>query len=225
MMKETQNAERKKTTILMIDDHPMVCEGLAQLINREPHLIVCGQAPDAHKALEAIERLKPDMTIVDISLNGTNGIELIKDIKSRHCALPVLVLSAHDEAVFAERSLRAGAKGYVMKLEAPDNLMKAIRRVLKGEVYLSEKMSGKMLQKYIGSYSKPIETPIDSLTDRELAVLQLIGLGNGTREIADQLNLSVKTIETYRAHIMEKLDLRNAAELVKYSIQWVQSQY
>ena len=209
----------------MIDDHPMVVEGLAQLINREPDLMVCGQAQDAPKALQAIETLKPDMTIVDISLNGTNGIELIKDIKLRHCELPVLVLSAHDESFFAERSLRAGAGGYVMKLEAPDNLMNAIRRVLNGEIYLSAKMSGKMLQKYVGSSGKPMETSIDRLTDREVAVLQLIGLGHGTREIAEQLNLSVKTIETYRAHIMEKLDLKNATELVKYAIQWVQSQY
>ena len=209
----------------MIDDHPMVVEGLAQLINREPDLMVCGQAQDAPKALQAIETLKPDMTIVDISLNGTNGIELIKDIKLRHGELPVLVLSAHDESFFAERSLRAGAGGYVMKLEAPDNLMKAIRRVLRGEVYLSEKTSGRMLQKYLGNYGKPVNSPIDSLSDRELAVLQLIGLGNGTREVAEQLNLSVKTIETYRAHIMEKLDLKNATELVKYAIQWVQSQY
>jgi len=209
----------------MIDDHPMVVEGLAQLINREPDLMVCGQAQDAPKALQAIETLKPDMTIVDISLNGTNGIELIKDIKLRHGELPVLVLSAHDESFFAERSLRAGAGGYVMKLEAPDNLMNAIRRVLNGEIYLSAKMSGKMLQKYVGSSGKPMETSIDRLTDREVAVLQLIGLGHGTREIAEQLNLSVKTIETYRAHIMEKLDLKNATELVKYAIQWVQSQY
>jgi len=209
----------------MIDDHPMVVEGLAQLINREPDLMVCGQAQDAPKALQAIETLKPDMTIVDISLNGTNGIELIKDIKLRHGELPVLVLSAHDESIFAERSLRAGAGGYVMKLEAPDNLMNAIRRVLNGEIYLSAKMSGKMLQKYVGSSGKPMETSIDRLTDREVAVLQLIGLGHGTREIAEQLNLSVKTIETYRAHIMEKLDLKNATELVKYAIQWVQSQY
>lgn len=209
----------------MIDDHPMVVEGLAQLINREPDLMVCGQAQDALKALQAIETLKPDMTIVDISLNGTNGIELIKDIKLRHGELPVLVLSAHDESIFAERSLRAGAGGYVMKLEAPDNLMNAIRRVLNGEIYLSAKMSGKMLQKYVGSSGKPMETSIDRLTDREVAVLQLIGLGHGTREIAEQLNLSVKTIETYRAHIMEKLDLKNATELVKYAIQWVQSQY
>jgi DNA-binding NarL/FixJ family response regulator len=221
----TDKAEHNKKRILMIDDHPMVVEGLAQLINREPDLMVCGQAQDALKALQAIETLKPDMTIVDISLNGTNGIELIKDIKLRHGELPVLVLSAHDESIFAERSLRAGAGGYVMKLEAPDNLMNAIRRVLNGEIYLSAKMSGKMLQKYVGSSGKPMETSIDRLTDREVAVLQLIGLGHGTREIAEQLNLSVKTIETYRAHIMEKLDLKNATELVKYAIQWVQSQY
>ena len=221
----THKAEHNKKRILMIDDHPMVVEGLAQLINREPDLMVCGQAQDAPKALQAIETLKPDMTIVDISLNGTNGIELIKDIKLRHGELPVLVLSAHDESIFAERSLRAGAGGYVMKLEAPDNLMNAIRRVLNGEIYLSAKMSGKMLQKYVGSSGKPMETSIDRLTDREVAVLQLIGLGHGTREIAEQLNLSVKTIETYRAHIMEKLDLKNATELVKYAIQWVQSQY
>jgi len=221
----THKAEHNKKRILMIDDHPMVVEGLAQLINREPDLMVCGQAQDAPKALQAIETLKPDMTIVDISLNGTNGIELIKDIKLRHGELPVLVLSAHDESIFAERSLRAGAGGYVMKLEAPDNLMNAIRRVLNGEIYLSAKMSGKMLQKYVGSSGKPMETSIDRLTDREVAVLQLIGIGHGTREIPEQLNLSVKTIETYRAHIMEKLDLKNATELVKYAIQWVQSQY
>ncbi|MHC4617292.1 MAG: response regulator transcription factor [Planctomycetota bacterium] len=210
--------------ILIVDDHPIVRQGLGELINQEEDLSVCGQAEDAPAALKIIKQLGPDLAVVDISLKETSGMELIKDIRSQHPNLPVLALSMHDESLFAERALRAGAKGYIMKAEATENVVTAIRKVLKGELYLSDKMQDKIVRKLVGEKPGPGASAIDSLSDRELEVFLFIGQGYGTRQIADRLYLSVKTIETYRAHLKDKLDLANSPELLQYAIQWVKSQ-
>lgn len=212
---------RSKRTVLIVDDHPIVRQGLAQLINQEKDLEVCGQAEDAHEAMQAIRQLNPDMVIVDISLKDTSGMELIKDLKIQHPDLPVLTLSMHDEAVYGERALRAGARGYVMKQEATGKVVTAIRRVLAGEVYVSEGMAAKMVSKLVGGGARTASSPADSLSDRELEVFRMIGEGFGTREMAEKLHLSIKTVETYRAHIKDKLGLQDANELLRTAIQWV----
>jgi len=226
--KRESEPKKKRNKVLIVDDHPIVRHGIAELLNHEADLTVCGEAEDAHQALEAIAEiaiLKPDIAIVDITLKeGLGGIELIKDIKARYPKLPVLVLSMHDESLYAERCLRAGAKGYIMKQEATEKVVEAIRQVLGGEIYLSDKMAQKILHKFIGGQPEVGGSPIESLSDRELEVFQLIGRGLGTRRIAEELYLSVKTIETYREHIKEKLKLKNAPELAQHAIQWVQSE-
>jgi len=210
---------------LVVDDHPIVREGIAKLVNQETDLTICGEAEDAPQALKALAELKPDIAIVDITLKeGLGGIGLIKDIKARHPKLPVLVLSMHDESLYAERTLRAGAKGYIMKQEAPEKVVEAIRRVLGGEIYLSEEMGQKIIHKLVEGKPEAGGSPIESLSDRQLEVFQLMGRGFGTRQIADNLYLSVKTIETYREHIKEKLKLKNATELVQHAIRWAQSE-
>ena len=213
-----------KAKILIVDDHPLVREGLADLVNKEKDLVVCGQAEDAYQAMEAIRELKPDMAIVDISLKETSGLELIKDIKVRHPSLPVLTLSMHEESVYAERALRAGAKGYIMKREATKKVVTAIRKVLRGQLYLSEKMTTRLVRKFVDGKPEAGTSPIDRLTDRELEVFSLLGRGNGTRQISEQLHLSVKTIETYRSRIKEKLNLTSASELLQHAFQWVNSE-
>ena len=212
----------KKTAIrvLIVDDHPIVRQGLAQLINQETDLMVCGESESAHHAIDAIGTLKPDIVIVDISLGGTSGIELVKNIKVRYPKLLILVHSMHDETLYAERLLRAGASGYIMKQEATERVLTAIRKVLGGEIYLSEKMSAKMMQQLVGGKTASTGSPIERLSDRELEVFGLIGQGHGTRQIAEKMHLSVKTIESHRAHIKEKLNLKNANELVLHAIQW-----
>lgn len=214
----------EKRGVLIVDDHPIVRQGLAQLINQELDLHVCGQAEDVHQALQAIRALSPDMVVVDISLKETSGIELIKDIKVQYPSLPVLTLSMHDESIYAERAMRAGAKGYIMKQEATEKVVTAIRRVLAGEVYVSDGMAAKMVGKLIAGPAKAGGSPVDRLSDRELEVFRLIGAGYGTREMAEKLHLSVKTIETYRAHIKEKLDLIDANELLRTAITWVNAE-
>ncbi len=213
-----------KSKILIVDDHPIVRQGLAELVNHENDLAVCGQAEDAHQAMKAIKELRPDMAVVDISLRETSGIELIKDINVQYPDLPVLALSMHDESLYAERALRAGAKGYIMKAEATEKVITAIREILNGEIYVSDKMATKMVRQLVGSKTKISTTPVERLSDRELEVFHLIGKGYGTRQISERLHLSIKTIETYRAHIKEKLSLANAAELLQHAIQWVSSQ-
>jgi len=220
-------AERKlsvksKRTVFVIDDHPIVREGLTQLINREPDLAVCGTAEDIYEALKAMQTLKPDIALADISLKGSDGIELIKNLKIRMPALPVLVLSIHDESIYAPRALRAGARGFIMKQEATENVLLALRRVLSGEIYLSKRMANKMLQQFVGARSTAQKFSIDRLSDRELEVFRLIGQGHGTRRIAEELRLSVKTVESYREHIKEKLTLNDASELMQHAIQWLQ---
>ena len=213
-----------KAKILIVDDHPLVREGLADLVNKEKDLVVCGQAEDAYQAMEAIRELKPDMAIVDISLKETSGLELIKDIKIQHPGLPILTLSMHEESVYAERALRAGAKGYIMKREATKKVVTAIRKVLRGQLYLSEKMTTRLVRKFVDGKPEAGTSPIDRLTDRELEVFSLLGRGNGTRQISEQLHLSVKTIETYRSRIKEKLNLTSASELLQHAFQWVNSE-
>jgi len=226
MVRKTQARARQsdKRGVLIVDDHPIVRQGLAQLIDQETDLTVCGQAEDAHQAMRDIRNLNPDMVVVDISLKDTSGIELIKDIKVQYPNLPVLTLSMHDEAVYAERALRAGAKGYIMKQEATEKVVTAIRRVLAGEVYVSEGMAAKMVSKLVAGPAEAGGSPVDRLSDRELEVFRLIGAGFGTREMAEKLHLSVKTIETYRAHIKEKLDLLDANELLRTAITWVNAE-
>ena len=216
--------QSEKRGVLIVDDHPIVRQGLAQLIDQELDLHVCGQAEDAHQAIQNIRTLNPDMVVVDISLKDTSGIELIKDIKVRYPNLPVLTLSMHDEAIYAERALRAGARGYIMKQEATEKVVIAIRRVLAGEVYVSDGMAAKMVSKLVAGPAKTSGSPVDRLSDRELEVFRLIGVGYGTREMAEKLRLSVKTIETYRAHIKEKLDLLDANELLRTAITWVNAE-
>jgi DNA-binding NarL/FixJ family response regulator len=206
--------------IFVVDDHPIVRQGLALLINREPDLAVCGEAEEACSALQRIAELKPNLIVVDVSLNGPDGLDLLKDIRARDPNLPVLILSMLDESLYAERALRAGANGYIMKQEATDRVLVAIRRILGGEIYLSDRMANRMLHRFAGGDQAEPRSSIAKLTDRELEVFRLIGEGHGTRQIAANLHISVKTVESYQAHIKEKLSLKNARELVQRAIQW-----
>src|ERR1700691_1667223 len=201
-----------KRSIFIVDDHPIVRQGLALLINREPDLAVCGDAEEARSALQLIEELKPDLVVVDISLNGPDGLDLLKNIRAHDAGLPVLILSMLDELLYAERALRAGASGYIMKQEATEQVLVAIRRILDGEIYVSDRMANKMLHRFVGGSPATARSPIAELTDRELEVFRLIGEGHGTRQIAEDLHISVKTVESYQAHIKEKLSLRSARE-------------
>jgi DNA-binding NarL/FixJ family response regulator len=213
-----------KRKILIVDDHPILRKGLTLLINQESDLVVCAEAEHAQMALESLEAVVPDMAIVDISLPGIDGIELIKELRLRHRDMPVLVVSMHDETLYAERSLRAGARGYIMKQEALEKVLVAIRKVLEGEIFVSERITTKMLEKFVSVEGvSQTASPIDLLSNRELSVFRLIGQGNKTRQIAERLHLSVKTVESYRAHIKEKLKLGDGTDLLKYAIQWVQS--
>jgi DNA-binding NarL/FixJ family response regulator len=195
-------------------------QGLALLINQQQDMQVCGEAEEAQAAMHAIAQLRPDIMILDISLSGPDGLELLKNIRASNPDLPVLILSMHDEAIYAERALRARANGYIMKQEATEKVLVAVRRILNGEIYLSDRMSNKMLQQYVGGGLSMIQSRITSLSDRELEVFRLIGEGRATREIAEELHLSVKTVETYQAHIKEKLVLRSGRELIQHAIQW-----
>jgi DNA-binding NarL/FixJ family response regulator len=224
MATERKPSTKGKRTVFVIDDHPIVREGLAQLINRQPDLVVCGHAEDAYAALKAMENLKPEIAVADISLKGADGIELIKNLKMRIPGLPVLVLSIHDESFYAPRALRAGARGYIMKQEATENVLIALRRVLSGEIYLSERMANKMLQQLVGITSTTGRFAVDRLSDRELEVFRLIGQGHGTRRIAEELHLSIKTVESYREHIKDKMTLNDANELVQHAIQWAEQE-
>ncbi len=214
------SAAVKKSKVLVVDDHPIVRQGLALLINRESDLMVCGEAEDARTAMQSITTAKPDILVVDISLNGPDGLDLLKDVRMRYPELPVLILSMHDESIYAERALRAGAQGYIMKQEATEKVLVALRRILSNEIYVSERIANRMLQRYIGSPGEGRPSSVADLTDRELEVFRLIGEGHSTRQIAEQLHISVKTVESYQAHIKEKLSLRSARELVQHAIQW-----
>jgi DNA-binding NarL/FixJ family response regulator len=222
--KNTEKNTGPLTKILVVDDHPIVRQGLARLIDEEPDLDVYAQAEEAHEAMSIIKQRKPDLVIVDISLKETSGLELIKDIKATYPNLPILALSMHDESLYAERSLRAGARGYVMKTEATAKVVDAIRKILSGRIYVSDNVAGKMMNKMVGGGPDVSASAIDKLSDRELEVFSLIGQGYSTRKIAQRLHLSIKTIETYRAHIKEKLNLADSTELLQYAIRWSSSQ-
>ena len=215
--------DRTKSRIIIVDDHPIVRQGLSDLINREKDLVVCAQAEDASQAIKAIKTLDPDMVIVDISLKEGSGLELIRDIKIQFETVPALVLSMHPESLYAERALRAGAKGYIMKQEPNKEVIGAIRKVLDGALYLSDKMMQKLVYKLIDVKAEAGQSLSDRLSDRELEVFGLLGRGNGTRQIADKLHLSVKTIDTYRSHIKEKLNIESASELQHHAFLWVSS--
>jgi len=218
------NGKKNPTRVLIVDDHPLLRKGVSQLIDQEMDLMVVGEAEDAHKAITAIENTKPDVALIDISLNGASGIELLKNIRARFPKLKMLVLSMHDESVYAHRALRAGASGYIMKQEGTEKVLVALRKVLQDEVYLSDRMGNRVLHTLVSGRAPLTSSPVEELSDRELEVFNLIGQGHGTRPIAEKLRLSVKTIESHRAHIKEKLNLQNATELVHHAIQWVQSE-
>jgi DNA-binding NarL/FixJ family response regulator len=209
-----------RKTVLVVDDHPLMRQGLAMLINQQQDMQVCGEAEEAHAAMQAIAQRRPDIVILDISLNGPDGLEVLKDIRASDPDLPVLILSMHDEAIYAERALRARANGYIMKQEATEKVLVAVRRILNGDLYLSDRVSTKMLHQFIGGGPAMIQSRISSLSDRELEVFRMIGEGRATREIAEELHLSIKTVETYQAHIKEKLALRSGRELIQHAIQW-----
>jgi len=211
--------------IVLVDDHPMLRERLTLLIEKEPGMVVCGQTDNVAQALEMIRTTKVDIAIVDITLKGSSGLELIKDIKAHGLPVPVLVLSMHDESLYAERSLRAGARGYITKREATEEVLIAIRRILAGNVYLSPDFTAKVLDRISGS-GIPLEADpaLELLADRELEVFRLIGHGRTTREIAEVLNLGLKTIDTYRDRIKQKLGFKNASELICEAARWVQNQ-
>ncbi len=213
-----------KRRIFLVDDHPITRQGVVVLINQEPDLEVCGEADSAPKAFDLLQKSKADLAVVDISLKTTSGIELTKNLKVLLPDLPVLIMSMHDESLYAERALRAGAKGYVMKQEASDNILIAIRRILDGELYLSDKMKEKMLHRLVHNRKDEVVFSIDTLSDREMEVFQLIGNGFSTRQIATKLNLSVKTIDSYREHLKLKLHIEKGADLVRHAIQWVKSE-
>jgi DNA-binding NarL/FixJ family response regulator len=215
---------QKNIQILIVDDHPIVREGLESILSHEPDLEVCGQADDAFGALNAIAEMKPDMAIVDISLKRSDGIELTKTIKAQYPELSVLVLSVQDESVYAERVLLAGAKGYLMKDVAAEHIVKAIRTVLLGEFYVSDAITKRFMHLIAGNKTDVTKTAIDCLSDRELETFRLIGEGYSMSKIAERLHLSVKTIETYRSRIKEKLGLADASQLLQYSIQWARNQ-
>lgn len=218
------SSPKAKTRVFIVDDHPIVRQGLVQLVNNEADLTVCGEAPDAGQALELLPKLKPDFLVVDISLNGMNGIELIKTIRMHRKKLPILVVSMHDELLYAERALRAGAGGYIMKDESPEQMIQAIRRVLKGHVYVSETLSSRFLHGIVSGEPITRGSALERLSDRELEIFRFLGEGLGTRQIAEKLCLSIKTIESYCAHIKEKMMFQNGRELLKQAIQWVESE-
>jgi DNA-binding NarL/FixJ family response regulator len=221
MIVESQPAPTAlRSKVFIVDDHAIVREGLTLLIDREPDLAVCGDADVAGSALRRIEEMKPNLIIVDISLNGPDGLDLLKNIRSRDPHLPVLILSMLDELVYAERALRAGASGYIMKHEASEQVLTAIRRILGGEIYVSETIANRMLHRFIGGGHVGKQSFIADLSDRELEVFRLIGQGHGTRQIAEELHVSVKTVESYQSNIKDKWSLKNGRELVQLAIQW-----
>ncbi len=214
----------RRRSILIVDDHPMLRRGLAALIETAPGLTVRGEAASRTAALDAIRASTPDLVIVDLMLGDSHGLDLVKDLKTRHPQIPALVLSMHDEALYAERSLRAGACGYVTKQELDDTLLTAIQRVLAGEIYMSGKLQARLAARLVAGPTLETRSTFDGLSDRELEVLRLIGQGRGTRQIAEALHLSIKTIESHREHLKQKLRLASGAELAQRATQWVENE-
>jgi DNA-binding NarL/FixJ family response regulator len=215
---------KNKINVFLVEDHPIFRKGLAQLINNEKDMSICGEAEDTLIAMKSIKESKPDIAIVDITLKDRSGIDLIKDARLQFPKMPIIVLSMHDEKIYAERSLRAGAKGYIMKQEAPEIIIKAIRHVLNGNIYVSDQIATRIFSLLLDGKPAPDSSPVDLLTDRELEVFELIGQGFGTRQVAQKLNISIKTVENHRIHIKEKLNIENAIELVQKATLWVQSE-
>jgi len=217
MMNPTKNTKRR---VLIVDDHPIMRVGLASLINGQPDLVVCGEAENGHEAMKAVTALKPDLAIVDITLEGMDGIELTKRIRRRGEQCTILVLSMHDEIIYAERALRAGARGYIMKQEARGNMLKAIRKVLAGEIWVSDAMTNRIMSKIAVNGEMAVESPVTPLSDRELEVFTLIGRGRRSRDIAETLSISVRTVDAHREHIKKKLNLEDATALIRYAVEW-----
>jgi DNA-binding NarL/FixJ family response regulator len=210
--------------VLLIDDHPFMRAGLAQLINAQSDLVVCGEAGNPVEAFQNLARIKPELVLSDLTMPGRSGLEFIKDLKATLPDLTVLVVSMHDEVVFAERALRAGARGYIMKEAGGENLLAAIRQVLRGEVYVSPRMSSQILNSLSTRRPRGSTSPIEQLTDREFEVFQMIGQGKSTRDIAEQLHLSSKTVDVHRSHLKEKLGLKDATALIRHAVRWVETQ-
>jgi DNA-binding NarL/FixJ family response regulator len=210
--------------ILLVDDHPLMREGVAQWIERTPDLEVCGQAESASEALSLAAKLRPDLVLTDISLPGRNGLELIKDLYALRPDLPVLVLSMHDESLYAGRALRAGARGYLMKRAGGDRVIEGIREVLHGRIALSPPMATQLLEEFSGHQPRPRRAGLPNLTDREFEVLQWVGQAKSNREIAEQLHLSPKTVESHRINLMRKLKVKNPAELVRFAVQYLEAE-
>jgi DNA-binding NarL/FixJ family response regulator len=220
MMPADPQTKQERLGIVVVDDHPIVRERLAEVINREPDLRVCGEAEDRAQALEVIARCHPRLAIVDLTLRRSHGLELIKDLRAQHPALRILVVSMQEESLYAERVLRAGAHGYITKQEATRKIMQAIQRVLAGDIYLSEELATQVAARILGRGRSTMIASVDSLADRELQVFEMIGRGLSTRQIAEELHLDTKTIETYRARIKDKLQLKDASELLQKAIAW-----
>ena len=214
--------KKDQARILIVDDHPVVCDGLKNLIEREEDLTVCGQAADAATALKLIPETSPDIALVDLSLEHSSGLELVKDMRDQYPDLPVLVLSMHDEMVYGERAVRSGARGYLMKGESSQRVASAIRTVLQGEVFLSERLMAQIASRL--SHAKTIRPPIERLSDRELEVFQMLGQGISTSAIAEKLNLSVKTVQMYVARAKEKFGVTSARELMREAVRWEEAQ-
>ena len=213
-----------KLRVLLVDDHPITRQGMKALINQQPNLEVCAESDNAAQAVELLTKTQPDLAILDVSLKATNGIELTKNLKAHAPNLPILIVSMHDEALFAERALRAGAMGYVMKQEAGEKVVLAIQHLLRGEIFLSTRMKEKMLHRFVNHKREGMVFSIDTLSDREMEVFQLIGNGYSTRQIAQKLGLSSKTIDSYREHLKQKLSLESGSDLVRHAIQWARTE-
>ena len=216
------NSATKRTRLLIVDDHPITRAGLVHLINRQPDMVVCGEAKNAAEALDAVDAGKPDLVLADIALPGKSGLELIKDIKAIHPGLSTLVISMHDELLYAERVLRAGARGYITKHEGGEKLMQAIRHVLSGQIYVSEKMSAHILKILSGGQAASVRSLIAQLSDREFEVFALLGEGVSAHEIARRLHLSTKTVDAHRANIKTKLIIKTTSELISYAARWME---
>ena len=214
----------KKTRILVVDDHPMTRAGLIHVINHQPDLIVCGEAESAAQALDILDSSQPDLLLIDITLPGKSGLELIKDVKAMRPELLMLVISMHDESLYADRVLRAGARGYITKHEGGEKLMKAIRRVLSGKIYVSESMSAHILEIFSGGQTAPDRSSIEKLSDREFEVFESLGEGLSSQQIAKRLHLSAKTVDAHRANIKTKLNIKTTAELISYAARWTSHQ-
>lgn len=222
-MTKRSKAQAKKWRLLVVDDHPMMRHGIAQLLNGEPDMTVCDEAESARQAISQVREHRPDLVLADLTMPGKDGLDLIRDLQAQHPNIPTLVISMHDETLYAERVLRAGGRGYIMKHEGGDKLLAAIRRVLKGKVYVSERISEQILENLSGLAPAASSSVISRLSDRELEVFRMIGEANETREIAAQLGMSAKTVEAHRLNIKRKLRLRTSAELTRRAVLWVES--